>query len=173
MQAVLFPTTAVGMRVARRTAEALEQSVLITAQDARLPPQTASHLLFCCGHLPLLPQPLIVFDGRYSGGSPPREGVGLLLHEDAAGAEQARGWGMPVFSCGMSPRDAVTLSSDTGDAVVLSLQRTLRTLSGREREPFEMPLSAASRIPRGELLLAAAVLLMLEREDDIPRLPLL
>lgn len=44
---------------------------------------------------------------------------------------------VPVISCGMNGKNTVTLSSVGGSAALVSLQRTVTDIYGRDREPAE------------------------------------
>jgi hypothetical protein len=64
--------------------------------------------------------------------------------------------------CGMSPKDTLTAASITDDKAVISLQRTITTLSGREIEPMEIVADILSEeeIELSDILLTAAVMLV-------------
>lgn len=68
--------------------------------------------------------------------------------------------GIPVISCGMSPRDTLTLSSITESSVTVTLTRSLQTLSGDRAEPQEFPCPADSSGDDYAVMAGAAVLLL-------------
>lgn len=47
---------------------------------------------------------------------------------------------IPVITCGTSQKDTFTYSSNTEDEIVVSLQRTIKSLTGKTIEPFELPI---------------------------------
>lgn len=69
---------------------------------------------------------------------------------------------LPVeaISCGMSSKDAMSFSSVDDDQPVLSLQRSICTLSGQRIDPFEWPLFNALHLSPYLLLGFCTVLLL-------------
>ena len=45
---------------------------------------------------------------------------------------------IPLITCGPSQKDTFTYSSCTDDNIVVSLQRSIKTLSNKSIEPFEI-----------------------------------
>lgn len=46
---------------------------------------------------------------------------------------------VPAITCGNSPKDTISYTSQTDESIVLSLQRTIEFVNGRTAEPFEIP----------------------------------
>lgn len=68
---------------------------------------------------------------------------------------------VPVISCGMNGKNTVTLSSVGGSAALVSLQRTVTDIYGRDREPAEFRIRLThSRSPFAVAAAAAALLLL-------------
>ncbi|MFT3952379.1 MAG: hypothetical protein QM689_10630 [Oscillospiraceae bacterium] len=71
--------------------------------------------------------------------------TGILTQSNHRLTESLKNANIPVLTCGMSQKDTVTYSSFTGDKLVVSLQRRLKTPHGVTVEPFEMPIALDSR----------------------------
>ena len=65
----------------------------------------------------------------------------------------------PVITCGMDPRNALTLSGVSDHAVSAGLQRTLRDLNGNELSPAEYPVLLTKPYSPFAVLAAVAALL--------------
>ncbi len=76
-------------------------------------------------------------------------GSGILLD----GSQQ-------LISCGLRQRDTLTLSSLDSQKPVFSVQRTITTLSGGQLEIGEYPLNIPDVQKHGDIIAAAAVLLL-------------
>lgn len=72
---------------------------------------------------------------------------------------------IPVITCGMRPKDSVTFSSCGDERVVASLGRTIRTVSGDELEPLEIPFHDCFGMEGYPLLAYAALRMLL---GDVP-----
>lgn len=70
--------------------------------------------------------------------------------------------GIPIISCGMLAKDTLTYSSRTDDGVVISLQRSVSSLYGKEIEPLEVPLMLPARVCGYSLLAYAALCILLD-----------
>ena len=66
----------------------------------------------------------------------------------------------PAVTCGLSPRDTITLSSINVDSAVVNLQRTLTCLDGSFVEPQEIPVTLKRPIDSFTLMAAAAVFIL-------------
>ena len=86
------------------------------------------------------------------------EGEGWDLFVDSRG--NVRGGGQ-VITCGLDRRCTLTASSLLQDGGLATLQRTMRTLSGREIHPREIPLDGLHGSVDKKLT-AAAILLLIE-----------
>lgn len=72
-----------------------------------------------------------------------------------------------IISCGLSSADTVTFSSYTPEKAVISLQRSIKTVSGRIIEPLDIPINIASDITQFDLLALCALLLIWDRGSVI------
>ena len=68
--------------------------------------------------------------------------------------------GSPVIGCSMSPQDTLTLSCREEDTALVSLQRSVHTLSGALIEPCEIKLHLSRPTELFPLLAACASLLL-------------
>lgn len=69
--------------------------------------------------------------------------------------------GIPLITYGISPRATIGYSSNTGDGLLISLQRSIKAFSGRIIEPMEMmACQDRSLSTENALIEAAATLLM-------------
>ena len=73
---------------------------------------------------------------------------------------------VPVISCGMNGKNTVTLSSVGGSAALVSLQRTVTDIYGRDREPAEFRIRLTHSRSPFAVAAAAAVLLLLGITPD-------
>jgi hypothetical protein len=69
--------------------------------------------------------------------------------------------GKQYFPCGYSASACLTISSKSDGKVVLSLLRGIKSLFGREIEPFELPIDAVKTLSDEELLMIYMVKLLL------------
>jgi len=65
-----------------------------------------------------------------------------------------------TITCGMAAADTVTLSSVKEDSAVISLQRHIKTLTGKVLEPGDFPVKLFNKVAEYPLAAAAAVLLL-------------
>ena len=72
--------------------------------------------------------------------------------------------GITVIGCSSSGRDTLTLSCRSAGRVILSLQRTVRTASGKVIDPSEIEVRCPEEIPLYPVCAAACVLLL----NDVP-----
>ena len=73
---------------------------------------------------------------------------------------------VPVISCGMNGKNTVTLSSVGGSSALVSLQRTVTDIYGRDREPAEFRIRLTHSRSPFAVAAAAAVLLLLGITPD-------
>ena len=102
----------------------------------------------------------------------PQQGVAIVATACPFICKTIAASGIPAITCGLSPKDTLTLSSRTSDSLMISLQRTMSSISGYSIDPVEIPLSLSC--PRNPLLVlpAAAVLLLLDHLADFSMLKL-
>lgn len=84
-----------------------------------------------------------------------RRALGVIVAEDCGLSVP---YGVQLISCGLSHKNAVSVTSRTDERLILSLNRSLRTEYGIA-EPLEMPASASAC--EYELMAAFAARLML------------
>lgn len=96
--------------------------------------------------------------------------LGILSSEDTAGAQLFSQMKLTTITCGLSGKDSLTLSSITSDSAVICLQRTIRSLSGQEIDPGEIPVTLTRPIDRYSLLAAVAVALLSQRRELLDQL---
>lgn len=65
----------------------------------------------------------------------------IVSSEDHYQLEAVRRCGAYALDCGISPTSTVSFTSETDDTLVISLNRSLHALSGREIQPLELPNS--------------------------------
>ncbi|MBP3855029.1 MAG: hypothetical protein IK990_05360 [Ruminiclostridium sp.] len=86
--------------------------------------------------------PVIV--AKRSAGLPqtlPRSCTAIINSDDPGQLRAAERNGVFTVDCGISPTSTVSFSSETEDTLMVSLNRSLRALSGREIQPLEIPVS--------------------------------
>lgn len=99
------------------------------------------------------------------------EGTSAVAVVDSSNAALVRavsGIRLPAVTCGLSPKDTITLSSIGEDSAVINLQRGITCLDGSVAEPQEIPVSLCAMPDRFVLMSAAAVFLL---SGNIARLP--
>lgn len=96
--------------------------------------------------------------------------IGILSSEDTVGAQLFQQMKLTTITCGLSGKDSLTLSSITSDSAVICLQRTIRSLSGQEIDPGEIPVSLSRPVDRYSLLVAVAVALLSQRQELLDQL---
>lgn len=74
--------------------------------------------------------------------------------------------GCPVMTYGMGARDTLTASSVEQNRMVFSLQRCITTLRGSLLEPHDFFVASQTNVSPRQLLPAAAVLLLCDRESS-------
>ncbi len=73
---------------------------------------------------------------------------------------------VPTLTCGMSPKDTLTLSSISDTSAVVSVQREIKDLNNQTIEPCEIKINFENRFSDYELLSACAVLLLADKIKD-------
>lgn len=84
-----------------------------------------------------------------------RSALGVIISEEA---EIALSCGVQLITCGISHKNAVSVTSRTDERLIISLNRSLRTECGIA-EPLELPVGAGA--DEYELMAAFAARLML------------
>lgn len=108
-----------------------------------------------------LPQLLLVLAGGMAGPVCPRIASGAVALVDSADGEALALAGrlrLKTVTVGLGRTDTLTCASHREEGTMLSLQRSIRSLSGRRYEPADIPMPPL-RHPRTALLLGAILLL--------------
>ncbi|WMJ23334.1 hypothetical protein RBG61_01345 [Paludicola sp. MB14-C6] len=71
-----------------------------------------------------------------------------------------------IYTCGFSQKDSITFSSREKDNVVVSLQRSITTISDNLCEPFEIPCEIFNEISDYTILATILVLILLNYYDE-------
>lgn len=67
---------------------------------------------------------------------------------------------VPVISCGMNPKNTVTLSSIGKESVIMSLQRSITQISGKAIEPTDFKISFSKSYEPFSVMASATALLL-------------
>lgn len=67
---------------------------------------------------------------------------------------------IPVISCGMNSKSTITLSSINDDTALVSLQRIISDMNGKEIEPFEFTIKLNKKYNPFSVIASAVILLM-------------
>ncbi len=92
--------------------------------------------------------------------------VPVLGEENAGAVPMLTHTGCPVVTCGMSPRDTLSLSSSDFPSALVSIQRDIRTLSGNVMEPADFRVHLSAPSDEYPLLAACAALLLLDTNPE-------
>ncbi|MDE6727213.1 MAG: hypothetical protein K2J80_04650 [Oscillospiraceae bacterium] len=88
-----------------------------------------------------------------------RAALGVIVDGDEPADDLPRF--VQLISCGISPKNTVSVTSRTPEKITLSLNRSIRTHSG-VCEPLELPVPAAAGVSEYDLMAAFAVELLLK-----------
>lgn len=80
------------------------------------------------------------------------------------------GTGLPAITCGLSPRDTLTLSSIAEDSAVINLQRSVTCFGGAQVEPQEIPVQLTKSIGNFALMALACVCILRGDADRLPNI---
>lgn len=97
---------------------------------------------------------------RFRGQILPKEIIGICESQNRSALEIFEKNKTPVISCGMNPKNTLTVSSLSGNNVLLSLQRTVTTLFGTDTEPCEMNIKLSKTYTPFSIMASAALLLI-------------
>lgn len=90
----------------------------------------------------------------------------ILESDNAGAAGMLAHTGVTAVTCGMSPRDTLSLSSNDFPVSLVSIQRDLLTPDDRIIEPADIPVSLSAPAPEHPLLAACAALLLCGDMDE-------
>lgn len=85
--------------------------------------------------------------------------LGVIVDETFSGKMPR---GIQLITCGISPKNTVSITSRTAEKLTLSLNRGIRTLSGKLCEPLEQPVEAPEDSDEYDVMAAFAAKLLLE-----------
>lgn len=85
--------------------------------------------------------------------------LGVIVDETFAGKIPR---GIQLITCGISPKNTVSITSRTAEKLTLSLNRSIRTLSGKLCEPLELPVAVPENADEYDVMAAFAAKLLLE-----------
>lgn len=70
--------------------------------------------------------------------------------------------GIQLITCGISAKNTVSITSRTAEKLTLSLNRSIRTRSGKICEPLEQPIDVPEGVDEYDVMAAFAARLLLE-----------
>lgn len=74
--------------------------------------------------------------------------------------------GIQLITCGVSPKNTVSITSRTAEKLTLSLNRSIRTESGKICEPLEQPVNVRNNIDEYDVMAEFAAKMLLEIDND-------
>ena len=86
--------------------------------------------------------------------------LGVIVDAEAFGGKIPRG--IQLITCGISPKNTVSITSRTAEKLTRSLNRSIRTLSGKLCEPLELPVAVPENADEYDVMAAFAAKLLLE-----------
>jgi len=86
----------------------------------------------------------------------------IVSSENEYGVKFLAEQGIQTVTCGLSGKDTVTISSFTGERVMVSLQRELRSCSGKMLQPVEISVELGSIRDRYTIMSGIAAKLLAE-----------
>lgn len=78
---------------------------------------------------------------NFSQNTLPKACAAILEADNRTAAAILQAHHIPILTCGLSPKNTITFSSRTPEKAVVTLQREIRTASGKKIEPCELPVS--------------------------------
>lgn len=99
--------------------------------------------VFDCTHPKLIgtDQPVVVAKrGAVLPEDLPKDCTAIVNSDDPNQLASAVRNGAFAIDCGISPTSTVSFTSESDETLVISLNRSLRALSGREIQPLELPM---------------------------------
>lgn len=92
--------------------------------------------------------------------------ISVLESDNLAATRALIGTGAVAITCGTSSKDTLSLASISDNQAVVSLQRSLRTLSGMVIEPADFTIRLTGHYNVFSILAYCAILLLLEKTQD-------
>ena len=89
--------------------------------------------------------------------------LALIDSSDERAIQLAHALGIGTITLGSGQTDTLSYSSSSDDGMVIALQRSVHSLSGKLYEPAEIPIASTEGYDPHELLLLGCVLLLSDR----------
>ncbi len=86
--------------------------------------------------------------------------IAIFSPDNTAAARSLAGTGAAAITCGTSPKETLSLASISDSQAVISLQRSLRTLSGEIIEPGDFSIQLTKKVDVFPLLSYCAIRLL-------------
>lgn len=94
----------------------------------------------------------------------------IFSSENTVQLDAVRKSGVFAVDCGFSPMSTVSFSGSSEDKIVISLNRSVTALSGKEIQPLELPVSRAGADPYTLMSFTALRLLLDDYESELGKL---
>lgn len=94
----------------------------------------------------------------------------IFCSENTSQLDAVRKSGVFAVDCGFSPMSTVSFSGSSEDKLVISLNRSVKALSGREIQPLELPISRQGADPYTLMSFTALRLLLDDFESELGKL---
>lgn len=100
----------------------------------------------------------------------PPDCTAIFCSESLPQLDAVRSSGVFAVDCGFSPRSTVSFSGSTEDKLMISLNRSVTALSGREIQPLEIPVDRHGADPYTLMSFTALRLLLDDFESELGEL---
>lgn len=97
-------------------------------------------------------------------------GIAVINSDRIEQIKSAERSGIKTVTCGISPTATISFTSETEETLLISLNRSITALSGREIEPLEIPVRKNGRDSYSLMSFVALRLLLDDYGSDIGRL---
>ena len=141
-------------------------TALIRKKSVYMPPHAAEIILADAESVVCMEAaaPLIVYNGLGKTGPVNdsfKNAVAIVNSANPQLLAAVSSTGLPVITCGLSPKDSVTLSSIDNDQIVVSVQRAILCTNGSIAEPQEIPFTLSAPIDHFAFMALTAILILL------------
>ena len=99
-----------------------------------------------------------------------KTGIAIISSDKKEHIRFAEKSGIKTITCGFSHTSTISFTSETEDSLLISLNRSITTLSGREIEPLEIPVKKTGADTYSLMSFTALRLLLDDFGSDIGRL---
>lgn len=100
----------------------------------------------------------------------PPDCTAIINADDISQTEAAESCGIAVVECGLSHTSTVSFSSENDDTAVITLNRSIKALSGKEIQPLEIPVKRNGADIYTLMSFTALRLLLDDYESDLGKL---